>query len=40
MIAVPENDVNGLAKLDEDILTFDVSDDALESRRQLRTGKP
>ena len=25
-----ENDVNGLAELDEDILTFDVPDDALE----------
>jgi hypothetical protein len=29
MIAVPENDLNGLAK-GEDILTFDVSDGALE----------
>jgi hypothetical protein len=25
-----ENDVNGLAELDGDILTFDVPDDALE----------
>jgi len=25
-----ENDVNGLTELDEDILTFDVPDDALE----------
>jgi hypothetical protein len=25
-----ENDVNGLAELDEDILIFDVPDDALE----------
>jgi hypothetical protein len=25
-----ENDVNGLAELDEDILTFDVPDDAVE----------
>ena len=25
-----ENDVNGLAELDEDFLTFDVSDEALE----------
>jgi hypothetical protein len=28
--AMPENDVNDLAELDEDILTFDVPDDALE----------
>src|SRR5262249_13000677 len=28
--AMLENDVNGLAELDEDILTFDVTDDALE----------
>jgi hypothetical protein len=28
--AMLENDVNGLAELDEDILTFDVPDDALE----------
>jgi hypothetical protein len=27
---MPENNVNGLAEIDEDILTFDVSDDALE----------
>jgi hypothetical protein len=30
-----ENDVNGLAKLDEDILTFDVPDDALERATQI-----
>ena len=28
--AMLENDVNGLTELDEDILTFDVPDDALE----------
>jgi hypothetical protein len=28
--AMLKNDVNGLAELDEDILTFDVPDDALE----------
>ena len=30
-----ENDVNGLAELDKDILTFDVSDDALERAAPL-----
>ena len=33
--AMLENDVNGLAKLDEDILTFDVPDDALERATQI-----
>jgi hypothetical protein len=28
--AMLKNDVNGLAELDEDVLTFDVPDDALE----------
>jgi hypothetical protein len=37
--AVPENDVNGLAKLGEDILTFDVSDDALERAAAVADGK-
>jgi hypothetical protein len=39
MIAVPESDVNGLAKLGEDILTFDVSDDALERVAAVADGK-
>jgi hypothetical protein len=39
MIAVPENDVNGLAKLGEDILTFDISDDALERAAAVADGK-
>jgi len=36
---VPENDVNGLAKLGEDILTFDVSDDALERAAAVADGE-
>jgi hypothetical protein len=38
MIAVPENDLNGLAK-GEDILTFDVSDGALERAAVVANGK-
>src|SRR5437588_1342104 len=38
MIAVPENDPNGLTK-GEDILTFDVSDDSLERAAAVANGK-
>jgi hypothetical protein len=34
-----DNDANGLAELDEDILTFDVSDDALERTAATSDGQ-
>jgi hypothetical protein len=34
-----ENNVNGLAELDEDILTFDVPDDALERAAAVADGQ-
>ena len=36
---MPENDVNDLAKLGEDIPTFDVSDDALERAAAVANGQ-
>jgi hypothetical protein len=34
-----DNDANGLTELDEDILTFDVSDDALERTAATSDGQ-
>jgi hypothetical protein len=36
---MPENDANGLAELGDDILTFDVSDDALERAAAVANGQ-
>jgi len=36
---VSENDVNGLAELGEDFLTFDVSDEALERVAGVADGQ-
>ena len=36
---MPENDANDLAELDEDILTFDVSDDSLERAAVVTDGQ-
>ena len=34
-----DNDASGLAELDEDILTFDVPDDALEREAAVSDGQ-